>query len=371
MIAARLHRRRQPASATAAVSAKRTVIASSSRVKSPAASPASRASPAAARSATSAVAAPFAVIGHRDAHVLARRRAPSPASAESARSAISGVRRDRERGHDVHLRSLLAAEDVAFGARLHRHGDRERRVPLTVSVNVAVNGVGRNGRPNGTSGSKTNARRVGARSWKCAAVSRASAGIVAVRLQLRDAPGAQQPSSVHAAGASKPSTGTATHAARAAIDASRSTCTGWPGDDEAVARDRVEPHVGGEHERLGELRLLLRQAEVDLVARVVGQVHAGERRAQRRARAVRPRRAAARSRRSPPAASALRASATRRGDRDRARAVSAAGGVAPAKAASELRGWCRRRRTDPSRCGRRRRRAPCRAGDRRAMPPGP
>src|SRR5688572_29658091 len=61
-------------------------------------------------------------------------------------------------------------------------------VLFTDSANVAVNGVGRNGRPNGTSGSNTYRAPTGPLR-KCAAVSLASAGMVTFRSQLFDTPG--------------------------------------------------------------------------------------------------------------------------------------------------------------------------------------
>src|SRR5215218_7401736 len=88
----------------------------------------------------------------------------------------------------------------------------EKGVLFTDSANVAVNGVGRNGKPNGTSASNTylatgfspGALGTNGLPWKCAAVNLASAGTFTVLPQLREPPGASGVTSAHVATGSAP-----------------------------------------------------------------------------------------------------------------------------------------------------------------------
>ena len=100
--------------------------------------------------------------------------------------------------------------------------------PPSVSATVATNGVGRNGSPAGTSASRMK-RAASVAYLKCAAVSRASAGTVAVKRQLRAAFGATGATAQSPLAPVNPATAplicTGASPRLAAITC---TCTGWP-----------------------------------------------------------------------------------------------------------------------------------------------
>ena len=132
---------------------KRTVCASSSRVKFTGCAggvdaPSRQARPAAPRRSV----ALLAVVRHGDAHF---------AIDGGGRSAAGRHDRDRRRDpqreprHDRQLHPLLAFELLALRSGIRPAGRTCSSVPSAVSVIDARNGVGRNGRPNGASGSNS------------------------------------------------------------------------------------------------------------------------------------------------------------------------------------------------------------------------
>ena len=95
----------------------------------------------------------LSVIRHRHTHLPIDRRADAPR--RPARSTIGGVTRSASRGTTASSIRFSPSRLRSFVPELDRSIERDARCRSAVSVIVARKGVGRNGRPNGASGSNS------------------------------------------------------------------------------------------------------------------------------------------------------------------------------------------------------------------------